>query len=297
VRIDAHHHVWDPAIRQHSWLDAVPALRRRFDIGAFQRAAAPEGVTASVLVQVLNDRAETEEFLAIAAASETAAQRAASRAGRHCAVTVAGVVGWVDLCAPDVGAQIARLRELPGGDHLVGVRHLVQDEPDPAWLDRSEVRRGLRAVAACGLVYDLLIRPSQGPAAVRVTGDLDSLVFVLDHAGKPSIAGGRLQPWATLIAELSTRPNVVCKVSGLVTEAAPGWQPEQFAQYLDLIVESFGPGRLMFGSDWPVCTLAATYGQVFSLAWELLAERLSLAERDAVFASTARSTYGLRLDP
>lgn len=293
MTIDAHHHLWDPATRQHSWLDAVPALRRRFDLGEFQRAAAREGVTASVLVQVLNDPAETEEFLAIAAATGTAAQPAA---GRHCAVTVAGVVGWVDLCAPDVGAQLARLRELPGGDRLVGIRHLVQDEPDPAWLDRSEVRRGLRAVAACGLVYDLLIRPSQLPAAVRVTSDLDGLVFVLDHAAKPPIAAGSLQPWATLIAELSTRPNVVCKVSGLVTEAAAGWRPEHFARYLEVLVESFGPGRLMFGSDWPVCTLAATYGQVFSLARDLLAEHLTPAERDAVFARTARSTYGLHLD-
>jgi L-fuconolactonase len=290
VRIDAHHHVWDPATRQHPWLDAVPALRRRFDVGEFQRAAAREGVTASVLVQVLNDPTETEEFLAIAAASETAAQRAA-------AVTVAGVVGWVDLCAPDVGAQLARLRELPGGDRLAGIRHLVQDEPDPAWLDRREVRRGLRAVAACGLVYDLLIRPGQLPAAVRAASDLGSLVFVLDHAAKPPVAAGRLQPWATLIEEISRRPNVVCKVSGLVTEAAAGWRPEHFARYLDVIVESFGPDRLMFGSDWPVCTLAATYGQVFSLARDLLAEHLSLAERDAVFAGTARSTYGLRLDP
>jgi L-fuconolactonase len=297
VRIDAHHHVWDPAIRQHPWLDAVPALRRRFDVSEFQRTAARAGVTASVLVQVLNDPAETEEFLAIAAASEAGGQRAAGWPDRPSAVPVAGVVGWVDLCAPDVGAQIARLRELPGGDRLAGIRHLVQDEPDPAWLDRREVRRGLRAVAACGLVYDLLIRPSQWPAAVRVAGDLDSLVFVLDHAGKPSIAAGRLQPWATLIAELSRRPNVVCKVSGLITEAAPGWQPEHFARYLDVIAESFGPDRLMFGSDWPVCTLAATYGQVFSLAWDLLTERLSPAERDAVFASTARSTYGLHLDP
>jgi L-fuconolactonase len=324
VRIDAHHHVWDPATRRHPWLDAVPALRRRFDLGEFQRAAAREGMTASVLVQVLNDPAETEEFLALAAASETAPQRAAGEtgraggvgggaggvdevgggagrvgggAGRHSAVTVAGVVGWVDLCAPDVEAQIARLRGLPGGGRLAGLRHLVQDEPDPAWLDRREVRRGLRAVAACGLVYDLLIRPSQLPAAGRVADDLDSLVLVLDHAAKPPVATGGLQPWATLIAKLSRRPNVVCKVSGLVTEAAAGWRPEHFARYLDVIVESFGPDRLMFGSDWPVCTLAATYGQVFSLARDLLADHLSPAERYAVFGGTARSTYGLRLGP
>jgi L-fuconolactonase len=276
--IDAHHHVWDPAIRPQAWLAGHPALRRRFDLGDFWRAAAPHGVTAAVLVQVLASTAETEEFLA----------RAANPAGG-----VAGVVGWVDLCAPNVGGEIARLRRLPGGDRLVGIRHLVQDEPDPAWLDRAEVRRGLRAVAASGLAYDLLVRPAQLPAALRVTGDLDGLVFVLDHAAKPPVATGEVQPWATLIAELGTRSNLACKLSGLVTEAAARWQPGQFARYADVLLDSFGPDRLMFGSDWPVCTLAATYGQVLCLARDLLSPRLSPAEREAVFAGTARSIYGL----
>jgi L-fuconolactonase len=122
------------------------------------------------------------------------------------------------------------------------------------------------------------------------------VAFVLDHAAKPQVATGRLQPWATLMAQLGARPNVACKVSGLVTEAAAGWQPAQFAGYAEVILESFGPDRLMFGSDWPVCTLAATYGQVLSLARELLSRQLSPAERGAVFAGTARSVYGLRLD-
>jgi L-fuconolactonase len=298
VIIDAHHHVWDPASRRHAWLDAVPALRRRFDLSDFRQAAARQGVTASVLVQVLADTAETEEFLAMAAAGAAAPESAsvASGGGGSPAVTVAGVIGWVDLCGPDVAGEIARLRQLPGGGALAGIRHLVQDEPDPGWLDRSEVRQGLRAVGAAGLVYDLLIRPGQLPAALRLTADLDSVAFVLDHAAKPQVATGRLQPWATLMAQLGARPNVACKVSGLVTEAAAGWQPAQFAGYAEVILESFGPDRLMFGSDWPVCTLAATYGQVLSLARELLSRQLSPAERGAVFAGTARSVYGLRLD-
>jgi L-fuconolactonase len=306
VIIDAHHHVWDPAARRHAWLDGLPELRRRFGLDDFRQPAAAEGVTASILVQVLADTAETEEFLALAAANgagqggpaldSTAGHGTDSGgtdAGPGRGVAVAGVVGWVDLGGPDVAEEIARLRQLPGGDRLAGIRHLVQDEPDPAWLDRAEVRRGLRAVSAAGLVYDLLIRPSQLPAALRLAGDLDSVAFVLDHAAKPQIAAGRLQPWAGLITGLAARPNVACKVSGLVTEAAAGWRPEQFVPYVDTLVESFGPGRLMFGSDWPVCLLAATYAQVLSLATGLLSRQLSPAEVDAVLAATARSVYGL----
>ena len=282
--VDAHHHLWDPADRRHAWLDALPSLRRPFGLDDFQAAAAPQGVTSSVLVQVLPDVAETEEFLARAAASHGAGGGP---------VPVAGVVGWVDLCGRNVATEIARIRERHGGDRLVGLRHLVQDEPDPAWLDRPEVRRGLRAVGQAGLVYDLLIRPSQLPAALRLTAEEDQVRFVLDHAAKPQISGGELEPWATMIGELAARPNVACKVSGLVTEAAADWQPAQFAPYVDVLLASFGPGRLLFGSDWPVCLLAATYAEVLALARDLLSPHLSPAELAAFFAGNARSVYRL----
>jgi L-fuconolactonase len=277
--IDAHQHFWDPATREHAWLDDLPALRRRLGPGDYRQVAAPQGVEASVLVQVLNDVTETEEFLALAAAPSE--------------LPVAGVVGWVDLCAPDVAAEIARLRARPGGHLLVGVRHLVQDEPDPGWLDRPDVRRGLRAVGDAGLVYDLLVRPPQLPAALRLTGDLDQVPFVLDHAAKPRIAQHELEPWATQIGQLAARPNVTCKVSGLVTEAAPGAPPADFAPYLGVLVESFGPARLMFGSDWPVCLLAAPYDEVLGLVRDLLARLLSPAELESFFISNARATYRL----
>jgi L-fuconolactonase len=209
-------------------------------------------------------------------------------------VPVAGVVGWVDLCGQDVAAEIARIRQHAGGDCLSGVRHLVQDEPDPGWLDRPEVRRGLRAVGAAGLVYDLLIRPPQLPAALRVTAELDQVRFVLDHAAKPPIAEGILEPWAAMMEELAARPNVVCKLSGLVTEAGTGWRPSDFAPYVDVLLASFGPGRLMFGSDWPVCLLAATYDEVLGLARELVSPHLTPGELEAFFAGNARSVYRLR---
>ncbi len=281
--IDAHHHLWDPAAREHAWLDGLPSLRRRFGPDDFARVAAPHGVTASILVQVVADVTETEEFLALAAAGPATGGGPAPVA----------VVGWVDLRGPDVAAEISRIRQLAGGDRLTGVRHLVQDEADPTWLDRPDVRRGLRAVGAAGLVYDLLIRPSQLPAALRLTADLDQVRFVLDHAAKPRIADGVLEPWAAMIRELAARPNVACKVSGLVTEAGPGWQREQFAPYADVLLEAFGAGRLMFGSDWPVCLLAASYAEVVELARDLLSPHLSRAELDGFFAGNARSVYAL----
>jgi L-fuconolactonase len=276
--IDAHHHVWDPGTRQHNWLADLPALQRRFGLDDFAEVSEAEQTGASVLVQVLADTGETEEFLALAGGGNV----------------VAAVVGWADLAGHDVATEIARLRGLPGGDRLAGIRHLVQDEPDAGWLDRPAVRRGLRAVGAAGLCYDLLIHPGQLPAALRVTGDLDDVRFVLDHGGKPAIGAGLVEPWARQVAELAGRPNVTCKLSGLVTEAGPGWEPAQIAPYAGWLLDCFGPGRLMFGSDWPVCTLAATYGQVVALARALVGGRLSPAETDAVFGQNAAGVYGLR---
>jgi L-fuconolactonase len=275
--VDAHHHIWDPAARRHAWLDGLPALNRAFGLADFGRASQPEGVTASVLVQVLASTRETEEFLALAAGSGT----------------VAGVVGWADLTSPAVGDEIARLRALPGGGRLAGIRHLAQDEPDPDWLRRPEVRRGIRAVGAAGLTYDLLVRPHQLAAALAVTGELADVRFVLDHGAKPAIASGGLEPWASQITGLAARPNVSCKLSGLVTEAGPGWRPAQIVPYIDHLTDRFGPPRLMFGSDWPVCTLAASYAEVVALARGALAGRLGPAELDAVFGANAIAVYRL----
>jgi L-fuconolactonase len=277
MTVDAHHHVWDPAARRHAWLDGIPALNRAFGLAAFERASEPEQVTASVLVQVLASTGETEEFLALAAGPGP----------------VAGVVGWTDLTSPAVADELARLQALPGGSRLVGIRHLVQDEPDPGWLRRPEVRRGIRAVGAAGLAYDLLVRPPQLPAALAVTRELAGVRFVLDHGAKPPIASGAMEPWASQIGELAARPNVSCKVSGLVTEAGPGWRPAQIAGYIDRLVDAFGPGRLMFGSDWPVCTLAASYAEVTALARDTLAARLGPAELDAIFRANAIAAYRL----
>lgn len=275
--IDGHHHLWDPATTRHDWLADVPVLRRRFDQSDFQQASQPHGVDASVLVQVLNSTAETEAFLRIEA--------------------VAGVVGWADLTDPGIADELARLKELPGGHRLVGIRHLVQDEPDPSWLTRPEVVRGVRAVGEAGLTYDLLVRPHQLLAAIKITTELPGVRFVLDHGAKPEIATGSTQPWTKLIEELGRRPNVACKLSGLVTEAGPGWSAAKIAPYAGHLLDSFGPDLLIWGSDWPVCLLAASYAEVFGLARDLLTSRLTQPELAAVFGANASRLYGLRQYP
>jgi L-fuconolactonase len=276
--IDAHHHVWDLNVRDQDWLAGpeMAVIRRNFSVDDLRPSARAATVIATVLVQTVTVAAETPEMLALAAAEPL----------------VAGVVGWTDLTSPAVADELARLRSGPGGRYLVGIRHQVQSEPDPDWLRRPEVIRGLRAVAAAGLCYDLVVLPHQIAAATYAAAAVPDLTLVLDHAGKPPIASGEVEPWAAAIRALAAQPNAMCKLSGLVTEAAPGAQPQAFVPFVDEILGAFGAGRLMFGSDWPVCLLACTYADVVGLARTLLAG-LSDAERAAVFASTAARVYGL----
>jgi L-fuconolactonase len=280
--IDAHHHLWDPRARDYPWMAGpeLAPIRRRHGLAELRAETAAAGVSHTVLVQTVADVAETEEFLAVASSSEG---------------LIAGVVGWVDLTAPDLAETLARLRARPGGARLVGVRHQVQDEADPAWLARPEVRRGLQTVADAGLVYDLLVRVPQLAAARAAVGDLPDGRFVLDHAAKPAIAAGAFEPWASELAALAHLPNVACKLSGLVTEARwDDWSHATIRPYAHHVLDVFGPDRVMFGSDWPVCRLAASYGQVRELAGVLL-EGSSAAERDAVLRGTAARIYRLAL--
>lgn len=278
--VDAHHHVWDLSVRDQDWItgEQLKPLRRDFTLADLEPEARDNGVRATVLVQTVTVPEETPEFLALADGSDL----------------VAGVVGWTDLTAPDVADTLAALRGLPGGDRLVSLRHQVQGEPDPRWLLRADVQRALAAVADAGLVYDLVVQPHQLPAAVRAAELLPALTFVLDHAGKPRIADGTTQPWADDLRALAALPNTVCKLSGLVTEADPhDWTVRDLRPYADTVLDAFGPGRLMFGSDWPVCRLAASYTEVVDTALVLL-DGLTDGERDAVLATTAERVYGLR---
>jgi L-fuconolactonase len=277
--VDAHFHLWDPHSRSHAWLSAHPSLNRCFGPDDFEAAAFPAGVGAGVLVQTLASASETQELLSIVASHEV----------------IGGVVGWVDLERADVAGQIARLRSLPGGEHLVGIRHLVQDEPDPRWLARKAIGRGIDALARCGLVFDLLIRPAQLDAALALVARHEQVRFVLDHGAKPAIAERAFEPWASTLAKLASLPNVGCKLSGLVTEAGAGWSAAQIDPYVAHLLDCFGAQRLLFGSDWPVCTLVASYAQVFELARAALAPELADDELDAVFGTNAIAQYRLNV--
>jgi L-fuconolactonase len=277
--VDAHHHLWDLGVRDQDWITgpALAPLRRDFLLADFQPLAEANGVAASVVVQTVTVPEETPELLALAAAGDL----------------IAGVVGWADLTAPDIADRIAALTEMPGGDKLAGLRHQVQSEPDPDWLTRPDVLRGLTAVAQAGLAYDLVITSGQLGQATRAAAAVPGLRFVLDHLGKPPIAAGRTEPWHADLRGLAALPNTSAKLSGLVTEADwHRWQVADLRPYAEAALDAFGPSRLMFGSDWPVCTLAAGYPGVLEAARDLTAD-LSPAERDAVFCGTATTAYGL----
>jgi L-fuconolactonase len=277
--VDAHHHLWDLGVRDQDWITgpALAPLRRDFLLGDYQSVADANGIAASVVVQTVTVPGETPELLALGGASDL----------------IAGVVGWTDLTAPDIADRIAALKEQPGGAKLVGLRHQIQSEPDPDWLTRPDVLRGLGAIARAGLVYDLVITAGQLGASARAAAAVPDLVFVVDHLGKPPIAAGHTEPWAQDLRGLAALPNTVAKLSGLVTEADwHRWQVADLRPYAEVALEAFGPARMMFGSDWPVCTLAATYPDVLAAARDLTAG-LSPVEREALFADTATSVYGL----
>lgn len=271
--------MWDLAAREQSWIvgDAMSPMRRNFAIGEFVETAQANAIERSVVVQTVSDTIETEELLDLAASC----------------TFVAGVVGWVDVGAPDVGDQLDRLLARPSGGWLVAIRSLVQYEPDPAWLARPAVRAGLREVARRGLRNEFVVVPDQLDAVLAAVRDVTESRFVLDHLAKPAIGSATWQPWADQMAAVANCGNVSAKISGLVTEAVwSTWAPSDLRPYLDHALDTFGADRLVFGSDWPVCTLAATYAQVVEMAETFVAD-LSVDEQSAIFGGNATNVYEL----
>ncbi|WP_243791330.1 amidohydrolase [Saccharopolyspora gloriosae] len=278
MTVDAHHHLWDIDVRDQPWITGpeMEPLRRDFRPTDLAQAVRGTSVDTTVLVQTVADPEETPEMLVLADSV-------------NC---IGAVVGWVDLTARGVREQLGALLSHPAGRWLKGIRHPVEFEADPEWLSRPDVLRGLAAVEDAGLVFDLLVRPEQLPAAIKAVGEFPQLTFVLDHCGKPPV-GGDLRRWESLVRRLAEHPNVLCKLSGLVTEAAE--RPPDAATLrpcVEMVLDAFGPSRLMFGSDWPVCELAAPYREVLRLASELVGG-LSQRERMAIFDGTARQAYEL----
>jgi len=274
--IDAHQHLWTA---DYAWLadPALARIRRDYTVADLRAALRGTGVERTVLVEAgRGDDAETTEFLALADATPE----------------IAGVVGWASLTDPDLTGTIARHRAGPGGRLLVGIRDQVQAEPD-AHLDRPDVRAGLAAVAAAGLVNEVVVRAPQLPSVARAAAALPDSTFVLDHLGKPRVAAGTagLREWLEWVAPVAARPNVVAKLSGLVAEADwADWTRDDLRPFVRAAVELFGTDRLMFGSDWPVCEVAAGYAEVKDAMTEALG-----GAPDDVFAGTATRTYRLEL--
>jgi L-fuconolactonase len=247
-------------------------VRRPFGPGDLKPLLEQSSISRTVVVQTVSTVRETVEFLALAAEHEF----------------IAGVVGWVDLMDRAVARTIGQLQSAPAGDRLVSIRHQVEDEADPDWLLQPDVQRGIAAVGHAGLAFDLLVRTRQLTAATETVRRNPDVQFVLDHCAKPNIGEKPDRPWKDAMSRLAELPNVACKISGLVTEADwSSWTVEEVAPYIDLVIEWFGRERCMFGSDWPVCLLAAQYDQVVDLVRDVA------GEDEEIFGRTAERVYGL----
>jgi L-fuconolactonase len=274
MRIDSHQHFWRFNPVDYGWMQAGWPIRRDYlptDLESELRAHHLDGCVA---VQARQSLAESRWLLELAKAASM----------------IRGVVGWVDLCSPNVAQELKEFAEHP---KFVGVRHVVQDEPDDQFMLREDFQRGIAALRRFGLTYDLLVFPRHLPAAVALAEKFPEQPFVLDHLAKPPIKDGALSPWREQIRALAKLPNVACKVSGMVTEADwQSWRADDFKPYLDVVFEAFGPDRLMFGSDWPVCLLAGSYDRVLGLAQDYV--RQFGADTEAkFFGANAVKFYGL----
>jgi L-fuconolactonase len=276
MKIDAHQHFWNFDPRRDSWItEEMSVIRRNFSPVDLAPELAANGMDESIVVQAAQSEEETEHLLGLAASSER----------------IAGVVGWVDLRAPNLKERLQYFSKFP---KLRGFRHIVQSEPDDCFLLNPDFVQGVRQLQSFGFTYDILIYPCQLPAAIEFAGLLPGHRLVLDHIAKPGIKAHRKDNWEPHIRALAQNPHVYCKVSGMVTEADwRDWRPDDFYPFLDVVFDAFGPERLMFGSDWPVCLLAASYRQVVHLVEEYV--RLHCpAQLENIFGANAMRFYNLR---
>lgn len=278
MRIDSHHHLWDLSIRPQEWMvgDGMEPVARNFDTNDLRAAITGTRIEKTVLVHATTTYDETYELLEIAQVDET----------------VIAVVGWLQIDSPDAISHCEKYLEAPGGIYLKGIRDVAQDLPDSNYLAKPQSIATVQQLGKMGLTYDILTKTPELRAAIDLVKACPDVQFVLDHISKPYIAKGEIEPWKSLITELASFENVSCKISGMVTEAKwNNWESEDFAPYVDHIIESFSPQRLMFGSDWPVALLAApSYSEVVHLA-EGLTATLSETESELFWRTNALSAY------
>lgn len=275
MRLDSHQHFWTYRPDHQVWMtDEMQVLRRDYLPGELQPLLQSIQFDGTIAVQARQMVGETAWLLELADVHDF----------------IKGVVGWVDLQSPELRSQ---LETYSGHPKLVGVRHVVHDEPDDHFLLRPEFRRGIAQLREFGLTYDLLLFPKHLPVAVTLVAEFPDQPFVLDHIAKPVIREGQMSPWREDLQRLAQFPNVWCKLSGLVTEATwQQWQPEDFHRYLDIVVAAFGPGRLMIGSDWPVCTLSGTYGDTMKIVTDYI-RKLPTEIREGILGGNCARFYGL----
>src|SRR6478735_770389 len=275
MTIDSHQHFWSYDKAEYPWIPEGTPLHRDWlpeDLSALQK---PLGVDGSVAVQARQTVEESRWLLTLADHDPR----------------IKAVVGWADLRSEAVEEQLAELAKHP---RFRGVRHVVQDETDGRFMQGAGFRSGIRALQTHGLTYDILIQAKQLPSAIELVREFPEQPFVLDHIAKPGIKAAVIEPWKSQIRELAKSPNLMCKVSGLVTEAdQKNWQAADLQPYLDVVFECFGPERLMWGSDWPVCLLAASYERVYQVVADY-GGQLSATERAAIFGGNCARFYGIK---
>jgi len=275
MKIDAHQHYWHYTPEEYGWIGPDMSILQKDhlpnDLAPLLESANIEG---SIAVQARQTLDETRWLLELADQYPF----------------IKGVVGWVDLRSPELRGQLERCYTHP---KFCGVRHIVQDEPDDQFMLREDFIRGLGTLAEFDLAYDILIFPRHLPVACELVERFPNQRFVLDHIAKPFIKDGQVAPWDADIRRLAAHPNVLCKISGMVTEADwHRWRPSDFRPYLETVFEAYGTQRIMFGSDWPVCTLAATYAGVIEIVSDYV-QQLSEEEQADVWGKTAQRFYGL----
>lgn len=275
MKIDSHQHFWKYNEREFGWInDQMKIIRKDFLPADLKEELDQSGFEGSVAVQARQSLEETAWLLELATAHDF----------------IRGVVGWVDLRSPELKHQLEIFSQSP---RFVGVRHVLQDEPDPDFMLHPEFLQGISQLSAFHLTYDVLVYPQHLPNTIKLIRQFPDQVFVLDHIAKPDIRHGVHSPWKENIQQLAAYPHISCKLSGMVTETdITSWKADDFKSYLDIILECFGPGRVMIGSDWPVCTAAGSYGEVMKIVEDYI-RGFSSAEKAAVLGGNAKKIYNL----
>ncbi|WP_338594377.1 amidohydrolase family protein [Paenibacillus sp. Y5S-9] len=273
MKLDAHQHFWEYNVAEYGWIgEEMKTIRQSFLPEDLEPLLVQSGLDGCIAVQARQSLTETEWLLQLA--------------DRH--ECIKGVVGWVDLCSDEVRNQLELFASNP---YLKGVRHVIQDEPDLDYVLREDFQRGIALLKEYDLAYDLLVSKEQLPYAVELVKTFPEQRFVLDHLAKPDIKSGIISPWKEALESMAAQPNAYCKLSGMVTEADwANWTPKDFTAYLNIAIEAFGAERLMFGSDWPVSNVSATYSEVYDLIMSHI-NALPISDQQMIFGGTCAAFY------